>query len=332
MASERPGLMRQYDLVTVGEAMLRLSVPSGDLLIDAPRFDVHVAGSECNVAAACGAMGLRSAWLSRLTDNPLGQRIERTLFAHHVDTSLIRWTDQGRIGVFYLEHGADPRPTRVVYDRLPSSARGMKGSTFDPAIFQTAHVLHLTGITAALGSGPLELLQMAIQTAKAAGTLVVFDVNYRALLWSVEDCAAALQPLLEQADVIIGARRDMAAIFGLNAPEETPVQIAAMTSERFGARFACVTDSQHGAYAYSAVTGLLHVPGYAVKVVDRLGAGDAFAAGVITGLCEGDFTRGLEYGVAMSALQLTTQGDLFRFSRADVEQVMGGNSTAHPVR
>src|SRR5580704_7992236 len=169
------------DLLTLGESMMRFSVPSGRLLADAPAFDVHVAGTESNVAVAVSRMGFTSRWLSRLPNNVLGHRIADTISGQGVDCSQVVWSDTERVGIYFLEFGASPRPTKVLYDRAPSAARNMDDTTFDLSLVGKARIIHLTGITVALSEGCSRLVQAVVDHAHALKIPIVFDVNYRAL-------------------------------------------------------------------------------------------------------------------------------------------------------
>jgi 2-dehydro-3-deoxygluconokinase len=320
--------MKTLDLITIGEAMLRLSVPSNMLLAEAPHFNVHSAGAESNVAVAVSCMGYRTRWLSRLTDNALGRRIVHELSSYGVDCSEVVWTDEDRIGTYYLEFGAQPRPTRVIYDRAHSAASKMDAGTFDPAQLSETRILHLTGITPALSDGCYDLIAAWIEHARKQNVIIVFDVNFRALLWSAEECASRLSPLLEKVDLLICGQSDAATVFGVKGE---PEQVLRTLQQRFGVQRVAMTTGEAGAVALENDT--VHTAdGYPVEIIDRIGAGDAFAAGVICGLLEGDYALGLRYGVAMSALQLTLSGDLFRLSRADVVRLMESGVARRPLR
>src|SRR5258708_14605119 len=138
------------ELVTGGECMVRFSVPCGRLVGDARVFDVHVAGTESNVAVAVARMGFTSRWLARLPNNVLGRRIADTISGQGVDCSQVVWSDSERVGLYFLEFGASPRPTKVLYDRAPSAARNIDETTFDLSLCSKPRIIHLTGITVAL--------------------------------------------------------------------------------------------------------------------------------------------------------------------------------------
>ena len=316
------------DLVTVGESMLRFSVPSGQLIADSAVFDVHVAGTESNVAVAVARMGFKSRWLSRLTRNALGQRIVNTIAGYGVDTSEVAWTDGDRVGVYFLEFGASPRPTKVLYDRAHSAARGMDETTFDLSSIGRARIVHLTGITVALSEGCRRLVEAIVDYAAKHRIPIVFDVNYRALLWSHKECRQGLASLLSKVDTLIVSFRDLGPIFEISGD---PAASAKALQQAFGMPRVAITTGNQGALGFEDGQ-TMSVPGYQVEIIDRIGAGDSFAAGVIAGLLEGNFVRGLQYGVAMSALQLTTEGDLFRLSRAEVLQLMAAGGSAQLIR
>jgi 2-dehydro-3-deoxygluconokinase len=292
-------------LVTLGEAMLRLSVRPGDRIEDAPAFDVHVGGSEANVAYAAARVGVRAAWASVLPDNPLGRRVATTLAAGGVDTSLVRWAAGGRLGLFFVELGAAPRPIRVTYDRTASTMALASTSDFDwPSVVDT-RVLHVSGITLALSASCRELAKHAMQEARRAGATVTFDVNYRQKLWDRKAAAAAVRDVASLIDVLICTQEDASDLFGVNGALDLGVETVV------------VTRGAQGAVATRAGVSIER-RGHPVETVDRVGAGDAFVAGLVWGLLDGSLELGLERGLAMSALKMTLHGDLFRLDAGDV--------------
>ncbi|HVO43020.1 MAG TPA: sugar kinase [Aggregatilineales bacterium] len=320
--------MPSLDLLTVGEAMLRLSVPAGDLLIDSPTLDVQVAGAENNVAVAVAQMGFQARWWSRLTDNVMGRRIAQTIAHYGVDCSEIEWTADDRVGTYYLEFGALPRPTRVIYDRTHSAASKMSPQTFPLEHIAQARLVHLTGITAALSESCYALLEAMLDRCAQAAIPVVFDVNFRALLWSADRCRARLLPLLGRVDTLIVGKQDAATVFAIDGD---PLQVLRGLRDLIPVPRLALTLGDQGAIGLEN-DRLYPVEGYTVQVVDRIGAGDAFAAGVVCGLLRGDFPLGLRYGVAISALQLTLNGDLFRLSASDVTALLERGVMTRPIR
>src|SRR5918998_3584672 len=182
----------RYDLLSIGETMLRLSVPEGERLERVRQLEVWPGGAESNVAAAVARMGFRAAWVSRLPRSPLGRRVERAIHAEGVDTSNVVWTDEDRVGTYFIEYAPPPRRIEVVYDRKDSAAARMQPEQIDwPAVLDT-RILHLTGITAGLSPSCLAVCERACDRAGEAGATLSIDVNYRAKLWSPADAAAAL--------------------------------------------------------------------------------------------------------------------------------------------
>jgi len=273
-------------------------------------------------------MGFKSRWLSRLPDNVVGHRIADTIAGQGVDCSYVNWSDTERAGVYFIEFGASPRPTKVLYDRAPSAARTMDETTFDLSLVGNAKIIHLTGITVALSAGCTRLVETIVARANDLKIPIVFDVNYRALLWSCKECRSQLAPLLSKIDTLIVSKRDLEAIFEIAGDTATA---AKGLHQLFGMPRIAITTGDAGAAGFENGASVV-VPGYPVEMVDRIGAGDSFAAGVISGLLEENFVRGLQYGVAMSALQLTTEGDLFRLTRKDVLQLMASESIGQLIR
>src|SRR5213596_2337799 len=181
-----------HDLVTLGEVLLRLSVPSPGRFETARQLDVQVGGAEANVAAACARLGLKVAWISALPANQWGERIRRELVGHGVDCAHVRTTEHARVGVYFLEYGVPPRPIRVLYDRGDSAFARLTEGDVDWAPLRSARLMHLTGITPALGDAARALVERALREAAT----VSFDVNYRATLWSPADACAFLETVL----------------------------------------------------------------------------------------------------------------------------------------
>ncbi len=305
---------RDLDLLTFGETMVRFSVPATSLLSDASNYEVHSAGAEGNVAAAVARMGFRSAWYSELPDHTIGHRVVQTLQLHGVDCSHVRWRPQGRVGVYYLEMGSSPRPTRVIYDRKDSTASRMSVEQFDWSLLSRCRVIHLTGITAALSPSCYELVREAIRRSNELGVKIVFDVNFRALLWSADVCRSQLEPLISRVDTLLISLRDAKGVFGFSGSDRN---ILTQLQSRYGLQRVAMTIGERGALGVEGAE-IYEAPGWPVTIVDRIGAGDSFAAGMICGLLEDSFAKGLDYGVAMSALKLTIAGDIFRLRREDV--------------
>jgi 2-dehydro-3-deoxygluconokinase len=314
--------MPSYDLITLGEAMIRLSPPDFERLEQAPRWQVRVGGAEWNVACAVARLGLRAAWVSRLTRNPLGLRIAAEARAHGAITDHVVWTDEDRVGVYYLEPGPPPRGSQVIYDRAGSAASRLRPEHLDLGLFAATRALHLSGITPALGESCRAAALAAVDATRATGAAVSFDINYRARLWSPEAAAAALIPFCERADTLILGRADAALLFGV---EGVPADVVAALQDRFGPRTVVLTLSREGACAATPDGQIVFSPALAPTIIDRVGAGDSFAAGLLYGLLRGrSLSDSLAYGNALAAFKLTVPGDVGYCGPDELETLVAG--------
>jgi 2-dehydro-3-deoxygluconokinase len=311
-----------HDIVGIGEAMLRIWVPAGERLEDAPSFRISVAGAEANVAMAASRMGARTAWLSSLPNNPLGRRAAREIASHGVDVSGVHWVDGARMGTYYVELSVPPRPITVVYDRADSAASLMTASDVAWDVVESARVVHITGITPALSASCRELSLEVARRAAAAGALVSVDVNYRRMLWPPEDCRRVVAELARAAGLVIVTAEDARDVFGIDgSPEDVLDGITAET----GCSRAVVTLGADGSH-WRGPDGRGSAPGYSgAQVIDRIGAGDSFAAGVLLGLLSDDLAGGVRRGIAMSALKLGIYGDQMTLAPHEVEQLLAGH-------
>jgi 2-dehydro-3-deoxygluconokinase len=307
------------DVMAFGEAMLRLSVSGGETLDGARSFDAHVGGSEANACVALAALGRATAWVSALPDNPLGRRVAAELRGAGVSVDAVEWVPGARLGTFFVEHGVPPRPTSVVYDRAGSAFAVLDGWPQPPGPARWALV---SGISAAVA--PQGTLDFAA-AATAAGARLCVDVNHRELLWSAEAARAGLEPLLARADLVVCAARDLATVIGLPADDDGAAELL----ERWApaAEALVVTHGDRGAVAHRRDGRSFAAPGTPAQVVDRLGAGDAFAAGLLHGLLDGDLELGLRRGVALGARAVTLRGDHVRLGARELDRLLD-----HPDR
>lgn len=306
------------EVFTFGEAMLRLSVPIGERLETAESFDVHVAGSEANVAAGLAGLGRRVAWWSRLPDGPLGRRVIRELTAAGVDCSRITLEPEGRLGVYFVELAPPPRAVRVVYDRAGSLASTITAEQIPWDLVERVRLVHVSGITPALSDTCREATATLLRRARDQGALVSLDVNYRSKLWPPSRAAAVLSEILEGIDLLVCAARDATVLFGL---DEDPEQLPRILADRFSVRRVVVTSGASGAWWFDGGREG-HQPAIPVTIVDRLGAGDALMAGIIDGILDDDLERGVRRGVALSALALTTRGDVTLTTPAELDEAL----------
>lgn len=306
------------DLVSFGEVMVRLTPPGTGRLAQATTLELDIGGAEANVAVALARLGLRTAWISKLPHHPLGHRIAGELRGHGVDVSRIVWGTGGRVGLYFYERGASPRPSQVYYDRERTAIRDLAQEEVDWPFVRQAKVLHLTGITPALGEQCRKVFWRFIREVKAAGGLFAFDLNLRRKLWAVSEAAQVFREVLPQADVAFSNLTDARDLFGLTGSAE---EVAEAIRDRLGAGIAVVTCGADRAVAAADRTytqGRL----FPVEMVDPLGAGDAFAAGFLFGFLQGDVGRALDYAGALAAAKCTTRGDFSLCGREELEEIL----------
>jgi len=320
----------RFELSTLGEMMLRLSVPAGERLETVTRLDVHPAGAESNVASLLARLGRRTCWAGALPRNPLGRRAADALRMSGVDLGGVVWREDGRMGTYYVEFGAPPRGIQVTYDRAGSCATELRPQDVDWEALLDTRLLHLTGITPALSPSCREVTLEALRRAKERGVPVSFDVNYRSRLWAESEAREALLPMIRGVEVLFCSAADAARVFGFHGDAETAAQAMLELSR---AHSAVVTFGDQGALLWDG-KAWQHEPARATQIVDRLGAGDALAAGVIHGWLQGDtspslsagLAAGLRYGVTLAALALSQLGDMVVTDRQELERLSKGGA------
>ena len=307
-----------YDVFTLGETMIRFTPPGFMRLEESSQLDLRIGGSESNVAIALARLGLRVAWASRLPRNPLGELTARRIRSFGVDVSAVRWQEGGRMGLYFIEPGAAPRSSLVLYDRAHSAASEMQPIDFDWSILDRCRHVHLTGITPALSPSAAATTAVVIAEAKARGKTVSFDVNYRARLWTPDSARETVVPLIRDVDLLISPAADALQVFGIDgSPEETALALGALTRSAQVA----LTLGAEGALLWDRSIFHRAAP-FPVTAIDRVGAGDAFDAGLIWGYLRGDAPKGLLYGMAMAAIKHTIPGDEWISSLAEVEALI----------
>jgi len=339
-------------VVTFGEIMLRLKAPGHECLFQSPRLEARFGGGEANVAASLALFGLRATFVTALSRDPIGEGALRTLRGYGVDVSRVRLTG-ARTGIYFLEAGANQRPSQVVYDRSGSAAAMMKPGDFPwGEIFRDADWFHFTGITPALSRSAADTCLEAVQAARAAGLRVSIDLNYRKKLWSYGAKAPdVMRALVRMADVLIANEEDIQLSLGLSADADPAASriasaayraLAARTKAEFAnlevvaitLRESLSADRNGWSAVLDGRGGFRQSRKYALDdIVDRVGGGDAFAAGLIFGLLEyGDEGQALEYAVAASALKHSIPGDINLSTRDEVERLAGGEGTGRVQR
>lgn len=329
--------------VTFGEIMLRLA-PEGYLrFLQEPRFEATFGGGEANVAASLANFGDEAEFVTKLPCNDIAEAAIRQLRGFGVSVAHIaRGGD--RMGVYFCEKGASMRPSKVIYDRAGSAIATAKREDFDwKSIFEGADFFHFTGITPALSNSVAEITLDAAKAAKAEGVKVSCDLNYRKKLWDRRTAGEVMSGLMPYVDILIANEEDANDVFGISAGDGDVdrgeldrngyVKVAEKLTERFGFEAVAITLRQSISANDNVWGAMLYAEGkarfsrnYDVRIVDRVGGGDSFGAGLIHALGNGKgYDEALEFAVAASALKHTVEGDFNRVSESEVEALLKGN-------
>lgn len=326
-------------IVCFGELLIRLSSPGRTLLMQTSSFDLHVGGAEANVAIGLANLGHATRMVSAVPDNALGRGAVAAVRGQCVDTSGVLTRD-GRMGLYFLAPGAGLRASEIVYDRAGSSFATAPADAFNwPRLLIGASRLHLSGITPALGSVSAAAALAAAEAATALGVPVSFDGNYRARLWEVWDSnpRAILTSLIGHADILFGNHQDVGLLLGHSFEGDGADRRRAAAEAAFAAfprlKLIASTARQTKDADCHRISARIdgrdgHVQTEEVLVsgiVDRIGAGDAFAAGVLHGLSQGDMAHAARIGLALACLKHTLPGDASLFGQGDIDAFLAGS-------
>jgi len=304
--------------------MLMLAPPRYELIEHCDQFTAYVGGSEANVAIGLERLGMHAGWIGKLRDNVLGRKIVNGIRAHGVDTSACIWAGEGRVGVFFVEWGVHPRPVRTIYDRAGSSAATLTPKDIDWGYVGRAEWLLMTGITPALSEGCCRSAPEIARRARELDCKVCFDVNYRSLLWPAEEACAACRKILPHVNICVATETDAAMLAG---EELEAGDLAMKLCNTWELEAAVVTCGVEGSAAFDG-TQRLRSEGYDVQVVNRIGAGDAFDAGLLYGYITADLRAGLEIGSAMAALKMTIPQNIPLVELTDIQSLLSGRDTS----
>ncbi|WP_058235280.1 sugar kinase [Devriesea agamarum] len=305
-----------YDLTTIGEGQIRLTVDKGERLVSARQLRMTAACSEANVAGLLSQLGRHTSWSSVMPQGDLSERVLQEFRSVGVDLSHMVRVPEGRVALYFMEPGEFPMPGKVTYDRQCTPFRDAKIEDFDWDTMLDARILFLTGITAALTENTARLVRYAADAAAERGVDIVLDVNHRTMLWSGDQAREVLTPIAEKATVLFCSRKDGATVFGING--NGPEVCHALRS-RFGSRHVVSTDQVEGVYLSSEDAGEHTFTVQRVPVVDRPGAGDSFVAGTLHGVLAGSVMDGVSFGMRTAAYALTHHGDLTHISPRELD-------------
>jgi 2-dehydro-3-deoxygluconokinase len=351
-----PAMKKKPKVVTFGELLLRLSPPGHERFMQSPMLHASFGGAEANVAVSLAQFGLDSHFVSRLPQNAIGDAAVRALRAEAVNVDAIRRAGE-RIGIYFVECGASHRPSLVLYDRSHSALSELKPGSipWEDAWEDALHGaswFHTTGITPALSNDLADCTKIALATARKNGARVSFDINYRSKLWTEAEACQVLRPLMHHVNVLIANEEHLLTMLGMpieradeptaHVPEKAVREAAARVVAEYGIELVAITmreslsASKNGwsALLYDAKTKILHRgPKYVVTLVDRIGGGDAFAAGLIFSILDGRSPDdALGFAIAAGALKLTIVGDFNHVPVDEVERMASGKATGHVRR
>jgi 2-dehydro-3-deoxygluconokinase len=307
-----------YDLVTLGEVLLRLSVPAPARFETAHHLDVQFGGAEANVAAACARLGLRTAWISALPENVWGERVKRELLGHGVDCSAVTSFPGTRIGVYFLEYGAPPRPIQVLYDRRDSAFVRLSTDMVDWTIVRRAKLVHISGVTPALGDNPRRLVHRVLEEAHE----VSFDLNYRAALWTPSDAQSFALSILPGVRYFFLGQTEAQDVFNeTGSPEEILRRLSYVAPK---ATIALLRGA-HGSTVLHR--GEIWEPKvrHDVKLVDPIGAGDAYVAGYLWAAIRSyNAQEMVDIAATVAALKCSTWGDIALIKEREILDALSG--------
>jgi 2-dehydro-3-deoxygluconokinase len=348
--------MTSQKAVTFGEILLRLSPPGHQRLFQSPNLDATFGGGEANVAVSLARFGVPSQFVTRLPANAVGDAALRVLRGEGVDVSAIQ-RDGERIGIYFAETGASQRPAMVVYDRAHSALTTIDPTSIAwPEVLRGAAWFHTTGITPALGPGPAECTRAAITAARELGVTVSLDLNYRSRLWSEAEAQRVMRPLMRHVNVLIANEEHLKLVLGIPVrhagesareargwPDLDALHAAAArVVDEHGVERVAITlreslsasENAFSAVLYDGPTRSIHpAPRYVLKLIDRIGGGDSFAAGLIYALLDGRPPEAaLRFGLAAGALKHSIPGDFNRVSAQEVDRLAAGDESGRTLR
>ena len=336
-------------VLTFGELLLRMSAPGFNKLFQKDYLECSFCGGEANVSVSLSCFGIQSIFVSKLPDNEIGRAAAMSLKSFGVDTSKILY-GRGRMGLYFIEKGASQRPSKVIYDRAGSAISCATITDFDwDELFEGVDWFHFTGIDPALSESMFEITRDACRAAKRKGIVVSCDLNFRRKLWSPADAQKVMPSLIKYVDVCIGNEEDASLALGINpggdmsnsvSSAKLYEEIARIICKDFGCRYVSFTLRESFSASRNGWSGCLfdgkemhYSKHYEIQLVDRVGGGDSFSAGLIYGLVNNMSSQdALEFAVASSCLKQTIEGDFNRVTVADVEFLLNGNGSGRVQR
>ncbi len=336
-------------VITFGEIMLRLTPPDYKRIVQADSFKAIYGGGEANVAVSLANYGINVYYVTKLPENPVGQAALNELRRYGVKTDYITRGGE-RTGIYFCENGASQRPSNVIYDRAHSAIAEAAPADFEwSKIFEDADWFHFTGITPALSTNMADITLEAVKEARKQGVKISCDLNYRAKLWSEERAREVMSGLMEYVDVCIANEEDAEKVFGIKSGSDIEKgdinvegfkDVASQLIDRFGFELVgshlrishSASDNDWLVVLYNGEEFIKSTQ-YSIHIVDRVGGGDSFAAGIIYSLLAGkSLQETAEFGAAASCLKQSIPGDFNHVSLKEVESLASGNASGRVKR
>lgn len=324
------------DVITFGEAMIRLTPPDFKRIEQTDQFEANPGGAELNVAVGLSQLGCQSQWISKLPDNGPGRLIIGQAQAMGVDVHSVIMEKTGRVGLYYYEKGSAPRPSSVLYDRTGSCFAHSVRKDYDYTKVKRAKWFHTSGITPGLSSTCAEATLEFLKQAKLAKLTTSYDLNFRKKLWSEKKAQQIQQPMMEYVDILISTEEDIERVFKIKSSPNDYLKICEELKEKFNFKLIAITirdnisvwKNRWSAVLFNAEKNqLLNSRQYEVEIVDRIGAGDSFSAGLIYSLLlKKSYQTALDFAVAFSALKHTIPGDFNLATREEVERLLNSSN------
>lgn len=325
----------EFDLISFGEVMLRLSPPDKEKISQSEVFEKNCGGSEFNVASGAANLGIRSAIMTKLPKNKMGHFIARRIRYGSVSDDYVVWdnSDTKRLGIYYYESGVYPRKSAVVYDRAASSACSLKLSEIPDEIYEKTRMFHISSISLALGEQLRHTALEVIKRMKNSGVAISFDVNYRAALWSEQEAREVIKTILPVVDILFVSEETSRRMM---QKEGTIDEIMKSYADEYGCKIVATTrrevvsPTKHNFGSRVYFDGKFYEePHYKnIEVIDRVGSGDAYVAGMLYGILSGgSIEDSMAYGNALSAIKNTVSGDMSISSIDEVNSVIDSHRT-----
>lgn len=323
---------KEFDALGFGEVMLRLSPPNRERINQGEIFEKKAGGSELNVMSGISLLGLRTGIITKLPDNEIGRFVKNKIKFYGVSDDYLVYdrSENKRLGIYYYESGSHPRKPTVIYDRHQSSVNSISLDEIEPAIYKNTKVFHVSGISLAISEQAREVVLEMIENFKENGVLISFDINYRASLWDEPTARKTVESILPYLDILFCSEETFRRMLQQTG---TLDDIMKKFSERYDINIIATTKREvispikhsWNSKIYSKLDAKFfeEEPYREIDVVDRIGSGDAYLAGVLFGLLKyKDVQRALEFGNAMAAIKNTIPGDMPASEFSEIEQVI----------